>query len=884
MRSRPIPRTLFTILAAAALTLAGPPALRAQGTNIARGKPASQSSTPYGSAGGASAAVDGDTNGDWNGGSVSHTDTSAPWWQVDLGGVYDVSMIRIWNRTDCCRERLRGFHIMASESPIDASDPGGRAFVAGPQSFGDENSKEFRAASPVRARYVRIFLDHDDYLSLAEVEVFGASSGGGEQVPIKGANVGYVRYPENGGGEFQSLGGGRWREVGTTSGANFHFAETSRDEWSVYLNDDSRHLAIQLDLWQKKIYLTPAGGARSELYSIAESGLPRPADAAADAPPPAPVQDLGSSDTPSGTPRSGVPCPAGFTAAGPGVCNKPAPYGRAPVSTATPVFLNRSRALDECRREHPEGCELVGGMLVPSCKAGYHAQGPALCVADCPTGWTDLGVACKQPDSWAMPSGDPTSSIDDPAPANDPDVRYEDVPYMNPGDLDKILRWVEAKAIGAKLPFCWRDTYNDPGHTVSSCPQGTEPDRTGGPLSLCYPPCRDGYDGSAFNCTRRCPPGFTDNGIGFCLKPQPYGRGAGTIPTPTCPEGWAVMGVGAASWCGKGLSTQSTTKSCPAGEEFYSPTGLCYPKCKPDFHAVGSNICSPDCPPGYGEAGISCTRDNYTRGAGVPRTCAPGDEQDGPVGLCYPPSKPGYHRVGPTYWQNCESGWTDCGAGCQKNSDPILGVDVPWKDCASTIVDQVSSVVVLAANIATLGLAAPETEAAHAGEEVIKVGGKVVAGTSKGGKALVKVVKFFQTVKPSEGTSSIKIIRRIYNPRTKKIIEKTQLAVAVGQEAYSAEEEFRTTFSQNFADETSPEIDAKINAEFSPGVASFIKRSWAGAQLSRMASTEGWEVAQTVLSAASIADPTGITAVIEAYAKPICQPDVPFPTLAGYYK
>ncbi len=146
-------------------------------TNLALGKPARQSSTAYGEVGTAAAAVDGNTDGAWNDRSVTHTDMENGWWEVDLGSVCEIRSVRVWNRTDCCRERLRDFRILVSESPITGSDA--PVIGGGPQSFGDEDSREFRAEPALRGRWVRIVMDRADYLSLAEVQVFGTAGGPG---------------------------------------------------------------------------------------------------------------------------------------------------------------------------------------------------------------------------------------------------------------------------------------------------------------------------------------------------------------------------------------------------------------------------------------------------------------------------------------------------------------------------------------------------------------------------------------------------------------------------------------------------------------------------------------------------------------------------------
>lgn len=80
------------------------------GGNVALAGTATQSST-Y-STGDAAKAIDGDTNGNWSGGSVSHTtsEEANPWWEVFLAEEVTLDRIVIHNRTDnCCTERLSSF-------------------------------------------------------------------------------------------------------------------------------------------------------------------------------------------------------------------------------------------------------------------------------------------------------------------------------------------------------------------------------------------------------------------------------------------------------------------------------------------------------------------------------------------------------------------------------------------------------------------------------------------------------------------------------------------------------------------------------------------------------------------------------------------------------
>lgn len=79
--------------------------------NIAPSGEASQSSTDLDSP--ANLAIDGNTEGDFKGKSVTHTQTSEdPWWELDLKATQEIGRILIWNRTDnSLQKRLSDFRI-----------------------------------------------------------------------------------------------------------------------------------------------------------------------------------------------------------------------------------------------------------------------------------------------------------------------------------------------------------------------------------------------------------------------------------------------------------------------------------------------------------------------------------------------------------------------------------------------------------------------------------------------------------------------------------------------------------------------------------------------------------------------------------------------------
>ncbi|GIG63461.1 hypothetical protein Lfu02_78330 [Longispora fulva] len=145
-------------------------------TNVAQGSLASQSSTDY--SGAASRAVDGNTDGAFYNGSVTHTGIDAnAWWQVDLATISPVSQVSVWNRTDCCANRLSDYWVFVSASPFNtALTPTQQASQPGVWS----NHQTTQAGSPTTittpanttGRYVMIQLAGTNNLSLTEVQVY----------------------------------------------------------------------------------------------------------------------------------------------------------------------------------------------------------------------------------------------------------------------------------------------------------------------------------------------------------------------------------------------------------------------------------------------------------------------------------------------------------------------------------------------------------------------------------------------------------------------------------------------------------------------------------------------------------------------------------------
>jgi hypothetical protein len=140
--------------------------------NVALNKAATQSSTSHG--GVPMRAVDGNTDGNYGSSSITHTNNeSEAWWEVDLGGVYDIDTIKVYNRTDCCSNRLSNFHVMVSNTPFPAGLAGAQNTADWSEHVADQAQQQNTFPVGVQGRYVRVQLVGSNSLSLAEVEVMG---------------------------------------------------------------------------------------------------------------------------------------------------------------------------------------------------------------------------------------------------------------------------------------------------------------------------------------------------------------------------------------------------------------------------------------------------------------------------------------------------------------------------------------------------------------------------------------------------------------------------------------------------------------------------------------------------------------------------------------
>ena len=151
--------------------------LGAQENLALQGSARQSSSHPQGAA---SKAIDGNTSGNFRNSSVTHTaanesDLDEPWWEVDLGRAAYIDEIKVFNRTDCCKERLKNSIIIVSNVPFTSVTKFDVLNQTDISEYPIESDDALQVKKIQRTgRYIRIYGNGNDVLSLAEVEVLGS--------------------------------------------------------------------------------------------------------------------------------------------------------------------------------------------------------------------------------------------------------------------------------------------------------------------------------------------------------------------------------------------------------------------------------------------------------------------------------------------------------------------------------------------------------------------------------------------------------------------------------------------------------------------------------------------------------------------------------------
>ena len=151
-------------------------------TNLASEGQASQSSTLSGAHvpvdPAAHQAIDGDIDGDYHKGSVTHTKAeSQPYWTIDLLSVKYIHHVELFNRTDCCSNRLTNYHVFVSDTPFTGTTVAASKAQSGVSDWHNTGTAPAQSQVDIgrTGRYIRIQLEGKNTpLSLAEVKIMGA--------------------------------------------------------------------------------------------------------------------------------------------------------------------------------------------------------------------------------------------------------------------------------------------------------------------------------------------------------------------------------------------------------------------------------------------------------------------------------------------------------------------------------------------------------------------------------------------------------------------------------------------------------------------------------------------------------------------------------------
>lgn len=267
---------------------------------------------------------------------------------------------------------------------------------------------------------------------------------------------------------------------------------------------------------------------------------------------------------------------------------------------------------------------------------------------------------------------------------------------------------------------------------------------------------------------------------------------------------------------------------CADGQ--YKDGGLCYSNCRSGYHGVGP-VCWSNQSLSYGAGLLSC-RDGYTNVAGVcwlkkasygngagkaANSCKSNRVLQ--AGLCYENPRSGYQCNASNCNQRCAAGIADCGvAACASNAN----------QCASTISNMVVSTSLMFASFATAGAA-----------------GEVKVGVMTA-KAAVEAAK------------------------TADDLAKALLLLSENIE------KFLLASESDLAGISSVEIEAQIARRYPRDSADYkhIAREWAARNLLYYISDLLLDLNTLIITAV---DPTGITGVIDAFAKPPCMDHTAMP-------
>nr|WP_295077638.1 RICIN domain-containing protein [uncultured Roseateles sp.] len=301
----------------------------------------------------------------------------------------------------------------------------------------------------------------------------------------------------------------------------------------------------------------------------------------------------------------------------------------------------------------------------------------------------------------------------------------------------------------------------------------------------------------------------------FCYKTAAYDRGVGILPG--CADGQYQDGALCYSNCRSGYH--------PVGSVCWSDRKLSY---QPGNHCTARDALGTcwawamnSCDEGYtGDRIATCwlNKPSYQNGAGtLLKSCKSNRELQ--AGLCYLKPRDGYQCNVTNCNQRCATGLADCGAAaCASNAN----------QCVNTISNMVVSTAMMIGSFATAGAMGEAKVGAMTAKEAYKI-----ADTAE---------------KLASATATLS--SNINN--------------------------FMNLAEKNLASISSTDIEAKVAARYPRDSADYrhIAREWAARQMMFYISDLIKDLDTIIITSV---DPSGITGVVDAFAKPPCKDHTPMP-------
>lgn len=329
---------------------------------------------------------------------------------------------------------------------------------------------------------------------------------------------------------------------------------------------------------------------------------------------------------------------------------------------------------------------------------------------------------------------------------------------------------------------------------------------------------------------------------------------------------------------GKPLST------CPATED---KNGLlCYPKCQSGYTGVGP-VCWEECPGGYTDTGAFCTRPAVTEHITVDHPHCPEGFHNTGVS-CYNPKKlkseslshaqcsPGLHKKGELCYSECQPGFTNTGVSCYRGPDTIAkkshgrGAGSPMNCAPGQNEDAGLCYPSCQADFHGVGPVCWQT--CPSGRKDCGAGcatDKLACATDTASMVLAPAVLAWN-IATFGSTSEVSDV--VFALKTVKTAASVGFQVGKTVDLWVKD--------ANFAKLTTPAIKKELEERLrNPSQLAWIKRQYALNHLHLMLTRDIIETDLRMLSAVSNFDPTGVTGVIAAFAKPICSSADPFPNI-----